>query len=347
MSRDASEPAERRRGRLGLFLPFILLLLALGGWSVWWFVIANRVEDAVGRSASDLRQAGYEVQWSRLAVEGWPFRTHIRFRDLVIRAPSGHALLAQRLDAQANTYALDHWVAVAPNGVTVVRGDKGAVRINGQALRASLSGLGATPPRLVIELREPVFTPAPGAEPFPLTSATHVALNVRPSGAGVAAGEFLFRIEHGVPRPDGMLDWIGGGQPFDTHWEGVITRLDFFRGAGWGQAVRRWSQSGGSLSAVRGKAFAGSASAEADAPRMTVGPEGRLRGRVDLTATGGPESLLAMGRARAVDPAGAGAAAAATAAAGGLDGTARMSLEFTDEGAKLGPVRLAGSPQIY
>lgn len=346
MTTESSDRPGKRSGRAGLLLPFILVLLALGGWSVWWFMVAQRVEQGVDRSAAELRQAGYQVAWSRRSVEGWPFRTFVRFRDFSIQAPSGHALAAPRLEAEANTYALGRWVAAAPQGVVLTRAEKGRVRITGEAIRASLSGLDQTPPRLVLELRKPVFTALPGADPFPLASAQLIDLHVRP-GAGSGTGDFLFRVEGGAPRPDGMLDWIGSGQPFSTRWEGSATGLARFSGASWTQAARGWSAGGGILTNVRGRAAAGTASAEAASLRLWAGSDGRLRGSVDLTVTGGPESLLAMGRAQAVDPAGAGAAAAATAVAGGLDGTARIRLDFTAEGAKIGPVRLTGSPRIY
>lgn len=343
----AVEPPPRRR-RLGLFLPILLVLLAIGGWTVWWFVVANRVAEETDRAAAELRQAGYQLAWTDRDVTGWPYRTRVEFKGFKATAPSGHALAAPRLDVQANTYALDKWVAVAPDGLTLTRGAKGEVRIAGGPIRASLSGLRRSPPNLVIELRKPVFTPAEGAEPFPLASAELVDLYLRPAPSGaVGEGEFLVRVNGGKPRPDGMLDWIGAGKPFSMHWEGRIGALNQFRGASWADAARRWASAGGALAQVRGVATTGKASLDAASQRLWVGPDGRLRGGVSMTLKGGPESLMALGRSHAVDQRGAAAAAAATAVAGGLDGTARVRLDFTGEGAKIGPFRLSGSPTVY
>jgi hypothetical protein len=347
----STEPAIEHRkkgGGLGwLFAPFLFVAAALGVWTWWWFQVAHQVEQGVDKGAADLRGAGYTVSWKERSVSGWPFRTFVRFRQARVVDPSGHALYAPRFEAEANAYDPSHWIAAAPQGVTFVRGTKGAVLITGQGLRASLSHPNQSPPVIVIELRKPVFTPAAGAEPFPLASADLVALNLKPQPGVRGTGLFLFRIEGGRPRPDGMLDWIGDGEPFSTRWEGAVTHFDSFSGAGWPAAARNWSRAGGAITELRGRAETGSASAQADAASLTAGPDGRLRGSLDLSVTGGPQSLLAMARARAVDPSAAAAAAAATGIAGGLNGSARVRLDFTPEGARIGPARLSDSPRVY
>lgn len=343
-----SSDTPKRHSRRGLFIPIILVLVAIAAWTVWWFVVANRISTETDRAAADLRRAGYDISWSARNIRGWPYRTLVAFENLKLVAPSGHALAAPQLNVEANTYNLDKWVAVAPEGVTLTRGEKGDVRITGQAIRASASGLRGHPANVVIEFRKPVFTAAEGAEPFPLASAEIVDLYLRPrAGAPDGNGEFLLRVLEGKPRPDGMLDWIGRGQPFSMQWEGRATGLQRFSGGSWQQAARTWATGGGMLTDIRGEAKTGEASLAAQASRLTIGADGRLRGSLDLTLKGGPESLMALGRSQAVDERGATAAAAATAVAGGLDGTARVRLDFTDEGAKIGPFRLSGSPRIY
>jgi len=344
---DHAEPHRKRSSLLGLLIPFLILALALGGWTWWWFQVAHGIEQGVDKGAADLRAAGYTVSWKSRQVTGWPFRTFVRFEDARVVAPSGHALFAPRLDAEANAYDPTHWIAGAPQGMTLTRADKGAVTITGQALRASLTHPDQTPPVIVIELTKPVFTAAASAEPFPLMSADLIALNIKPQAGAPGTGLFLFRIEGGKPRPDGMLDWIGDGEPFSTRWEGAVTRFDLFNGRGWTGAARNWSRAGGAITQLRGRAEAGQASAQADSARLTAGPDGRLRGSVNLSVTGGPQSLIAMGRAKVVDADSAALAATAAGLAGGLNGTARTRLDFTAGGAKLGAVRLSDSPQVY
>lgn len=349
-TRPAIEPQERparRSNLLGLLIPFVILAVALGGWTWWWMTVAQEVETSVDRQAAEFRRAGYTVSWKSRSVQGWPFRTFVKFEDFRIGAPSGHAFFAPKLGAEANTYELTRWVASAPDGFTFQRGSKGLVTVKGDGIRASLSNPKASPPTLAVEMGKVTFTTAEGAEPFPLAGADLIAFNLeaRPGETGNAA--FAFRIEGGRPRPDGMLDWIGGGEPFTTRWEGLLTRVSLFTGEGWAGAARTWSEGGGALTMVKGHAETGSASAQASSAKLTAGTDGRLRGSLDLSVTGGPQSLLAMSRAHAIDPGGAAVAATATSLAGGLNGSARVRLDFTADGAKLGPARLSDSPQIY
>lgn len=104
----------------------------VGGWTWWWFQVAHQVEKGVDWGAADLRAAGYKVSWKTRSVSGWPFRTFVKFEDARIVAPSGHALFAPRFQAEANTYAIDHWIAAAPQGAVFTRADKGTVNITGQ-----------------------------------------------------------------------------------------------------------------------------------------------------------------------------------------------------------------------
>lgn len=341
----ADRPA-RRSSLLALLIPALILAAALGGWTWWWMTVAKEVETAIDKQAVEARRAGYTVSWKSRSVQGWPFRTFVKFQDFRIGAPSGHAFHAPKLGAEANTYELTRWVASTPDGFTFQRAEKGLVTVKGDGIRASLSHPEAAPPTLVVEMAKVTFTTPEGAEPFPFAAADKIVFNLEArEPKGNAA--FAFRIEGGKPRPDGMLDWIGNGEVFSTRWEGLLTRFDLFSGQGWEGAARNWARAGGAITMVKGHAETGSASAQASATQLTVGPDGRLRGPLELSVTGGPQSLLAMARSRLIDPNGAALAATATSLAGGLTGSAKVRLDFTADGAKLGPARLSDSPQIY
>jgi hypothetical protein len=340
-----TDAAPRRANYAGLIVPFALLGAVLLAWTVWWFVVANRIEQGADRTAADLRAAGWQVNWRERGVSGWPFRTYLRFRDVRAVAPSGQGIEAPELGAEATTYALGKWVIAAPRGLTLLRGPRGPVRVEGEALRASVSGLGrAGPPNVAVQLLKPVFTQSPEAQPFPLAAADKVELYVRPKRGSAGDGEALFRVEGGKGSPGGGLESIGPGAPFSTWWEAGLPRLASARGADWADAVRAWTAAGGALTGVRGRAKAGQAALEATAARLTVGPDGRLRGSMDLSLTRAPDALQALGRSRAVDPA---AAAAAAGARGGHTEAARMTLSFDNGETRLGPVRLAPAPKVY
>lgn len=342
---EAEPPRPKRSGRLGLILAGLVLALVAGGWTWFWFTVAQEVEKGIDKASVDMTNAGYKVSWKSRSVGGWPFRTFVRFEDFRIGAPSGHAFYATRLNAEANVYALDRWVAAAPDGFTFLRAEKGAVKVTGKALRASLTHPKAVPPTLVVELRQAQFAADSDAEPFPLASAELIAFNLEARTGG--QGAFALRVEDGKPRPGGALAQIGGGERFSTRWEGLVTRFSAFDGGGWAQAARNWSRAGGALQQVRGRAETGPFSLQAYAPQLTASADGRLRGSLDLSVVGGPQALLSMAQARVVDPAGAAMAAAATSMASGLNAPVSARLDFTADGARLGPARLSDSPKVY
>ena len=340
--------APPKRRRLGLWLPFGLVGLALVIWTGWWLVVAQRLEHETDRAADGLRKAGYGVSWTGRGVSGWPFRTYLRFDQFRIKAPDGHALYAPELGAEAETFALGKWVIAAPKGLIVTRGAKGDLRIYGSAIRASLSDVATMPPKLAVQLLKPTFAPAQGAEPFPLASADLIELHLEQDGPGSGDGRLVLGIEGGRARPNGMLDWVAGGAVFSSAWSMKITNMSALSGDGWPQAMRHWSAGGGAITAIKGSAGAGEAGVTAESPRLTLGPDGRLLGEVNLELSQGPAALMALGRSGAVRQGPAAAAAAATAVDGMLNGgKARVKLVFEPGASRLGPVRLAPAPKIF
>jgi hypothetical protein len=339
-----------RSARRAPWWPFALAgatALAILAWTVWWFVLARQVEARTDAAAAELARAGYRMTWTERTVDGWPYRARLRFEGFRLAAPSGHALAAPRLEAQANAYNLRKWVLAAPDGLTVARGAKGDVRIGGRAIRASVVATDGAVPRVAMELREPVFTPGVGAEPFPLTSAKLVALNLRPTKGSAADADLLFRVEEGVARKTGVLDWTVGGKTFDTVASARIANAAAFRGDRWGEAALNWASRGGALADFRAEAEAGDARADGAAARLTFDREGRLQGTLALTLRNGPGALAALGAWGQGGRVGPGAASGLAATQTGLNGTANLVLVFENGRTRLGPVPLAPAPKLF
>jgi hypothetical protein len=353
-SAETAPVPAKRANYAGLAVPFGLVIVALVAWTFWWFSVSSQLETQTDKTAANMRRAGYAVSWSARSVSGWPFRTYIKFDDLRVVTPSGDTITSPELGAEAQTYQLGKWVLAAPQGLTLTRKDKGAVQVSGEALRASLVGLGGPNPRLAVELRKPVFTPAAGAEPFPLASAETIDFYLEPrpapaSGADPHEARFLFRLVDAKARSGSPLDLMADAGAISTQWEGVITRADALRGSTWADAVKRWSEGGGTVTEVKAEAHVGKAVAMASSPRLSVGADGRLLGVVELDLLkGGPGALLALGRSGKVDSGAAAAAAATTALQGGFGGgKAHVELEFGPDGSLLGPLRLAPAPKVF
>ncbi|MBS0297467.1 MAG: DUF2125 domain-containing protein [Proteobacteria bacterium] len=344
---EAAPP--KKANRAGIVIPFGLVGLFLIGWTVWWFMVAGRVEAETDRSAASLRQSGYQVSWSKREVTGWPFRSFVQLKDVRIVAPSGYSITAPELGAEAETYALGKWVVAAPKGLTLVRGDKGVLVVSGEAIRASLSGVGGPDPRFVLELRKPVFVPGAGAQGFPIGTADLIDFYLEPKADSPDhQARFLFRMLNAQAPAGGTLDRLAHGQALSAEWQGVLTRTDAMHGHTWAEGAKNWADAGGAITDSKAHVTAGKAVADAASTRLAVSADGRLTGPVEVDMQQGPAALLALAGADKVDPTAAATLAASTAFEGLLNGgKAHVSVRFAPEGAYLGELRLAPAPKVY
>lgn len=343
MSLPDPAPARKPR-RLGLYLPFALAVLLIIAWSVGWIWIRGEARSRVEASAEKMRRAGYEISWKSLWIGGYPFRLNVTLTDARIREPSGWALAAPRLEAQAPVYALDQWIAAAPEGLTLVRPIGGPVEVKGRLIRASLADPAAKPPSFSFEGRGLTFAPGPGGQPFALSAAEVVELHLRamPEDQGVVR----FRVDNGKARLAGLFDRIAGDKPVSMLFEGVMSEASSFAGRDWAGAVRAWADAGGQISLRQGGITAGQAVIGAQGGTLTVGADGRLRGSIDASLRQAPRALDAMGETGVIPPETA-AAASAVAQARQSGDLARATVTFQAGQTTLGPVAIGPAPRVY
>ena len=363
-----NEALPRKHSRTGLLLPFILVGLALAGWTVWWFWLTAQVEQRLEAQAASLRQSGWTVTYSDLSTTGWPFRTRVEMREVMIAAPSTHALASPVLVAEANAYAPNRWVVLAPDGLMLTRAAKGKVAVRGDAIRASISGLTQTYPNLAVELANPVFTAQPGAEAFPISRANRIEFYLRPhlgpaEGAPVPADattrlnpgpdsvDVLFRLIEAEGRAGGPVQGMSRSGNLTAQIETVIDDAGRLRGADSAGIFAAWTASGGRFLNTRGEIAAGDSRATLSSDILSADADGRLQGSVALKAERPLSALsgLAQSGSTAVNPVGAAGAAAASAAQGvaGGEDAIDLTLVFRDGRAFLGPFALAPAPRLF
>ncbi|MDO8297791.1 MAG: DUF2125 domain-containing protein [Caulobacter sp.] len=310
-------PPARKSRRLGLFLPWLALLLLVGGWSVAWFKLRDEAVHRMDAAVAQLRDRGYPVVWTTRTVTGFPFRLDVTLTGARIAEPSGWAIAAPLLKSEAWIYRLDHWMLVAPDGVTLSRPDGGQVVVRARALRASLGGMNARPPRLSIEGVGLDFDATPGATPYLIKSAERLELHLRPGPDD--QGGVLFRVDGARLRLKGLPARVAQDRPVSMSWDLVLSKMSAFRGDSWPSAVRRWRDGGGVMTVRAAELRGGDALLTGQGGPLRVGLDGRLEGRLDT-------------RLKNSDGTGQ-----------GLGG--RVSLE--DGRATLGPLDLGPSPRLY
>lgn len=338
-------PPSRARSRAWLIAPVLLVAGAAALWSGWWFTARSRLLTELDRAAEAHRADGRTVEWSARRVEGFPYRFKLVFNGLRLASPSGWAIEAPRFEAQANAYRLTQWVGVAPQGLTLVRPAAGPVRIEGRVLRASVAGVGRTPPRVSVEGVDLRFTPAPGAEPFFLAGVERFEAHVRPTPDSRDTASVLLRVRGGQPRPAGVMSFISGARPADFVWDSRVTAVGELGGEDWSAAVRRWMRAGGRLEVVSATLQAGELRAQTTGGVLSAGLDGRLRGRLVIALNKPLEALSAMTRLEQTDPNALGTATAITEAQGRTD--VSLALGFEAGVTTIGPVAIGPAPRVF
>tara|TARA_R110002167_G_scaffold22612_3_gene80922 strand:- start:3381 stop:4439 length:1059 start_codon:yes stop_codon:yes gene_type:complete len=348
-------PPIRRHSRTGLYVPLFLALAVLAGWTGWWFYLTHRIETGIEARAVEMRAAGWDIGHGRITTTGWPFRTRIAVAYPTVTAPDGHAISAPTLVAEANTYNPDRWVIIAPDGLVLTRPGMGKVAVRGDAVRMSLSHLRARFPDLRIQLDQPVFTPHPGAAPFPILRAAQLQIEARPhmtDGTAEAtttdAVDILLRLTEARARPDSVLDGLAVGAPVGGWIETTIERADHLRGRTMIGDIKSWAGAGGRFTAVRGELKAGVSTATLSSDTLTVASDGRLQGTVAVTADKPLPALAGLARSGVpgVDRVAATGAATATALSGDTSAVS-LPLVFRDGRTWLGPFAIAPAPKLF
>ncbi len=311
----AERARKPRRG--GLFLPWLLALLLVVGWSGGWFWLKGQVIARMDAGVERMRAQGYDIAWRQRRVDGFPFRLDIELDGARIAEPSGWALAAPTMKGEAYIYRLDHWVLVAPTGVTLTRPEGGPVTVRAEALRASLAGFDQHPPRVSIEGVGLEFEPAPGARDYPVQSAETLAMHLRPGPKD--QGGLLFRVEGARLRLKGLPERIVQGKPASMMWDLTLSKMSAFRGQDWPDAVRNWRDAGGVLTVRAAEVRGGDAVLSGKGGPLTVDLDGRLRGDLEATLKGAQDGVPAFSG----------------------------DVELKDGEAVIGPLKLGPSPRLY
>jgi len=338
-------PTPRKPNRLGLYAPFILLLVAIAGWTAFWFYARGQAQVRMDTAVADLKRAGYEITWKDRALGGYPFRMDVTLSDARVREPSGWALEAPKLEGEAFMHAPGNWILAAPDGLTFVRPVGGPVSVKGDLIRASLTNLDKRPPSFSFEGVKLTFQPTAGAQPFALAAAERVEFHLR-AGPDDEGGVFV-TLKNGAARLSGLFARIAGERPISIEWNSTLSKMSAFRGASWPDAVRRWSDAGGRMTVRNAGITAGEALIGAKGGTLGVDSSGRLSGVLDVTLRQAPRALEVMGDAGVIAPQNAQAAALVAQAREGTGDIARATLNFQAGQLTLGPVALAPAPKVY
>lgn len=340
---DPASPRKPRR--LGLYGPFVLLLIAAVAWSGLWVWARGQALSRMDAAVADLTRGGYQIGWGAREIGGYPFRMDVTLTDATIREPSGWALQAPTFEAEAYLHAPGHWMLAAPAGITFVRPQAGPVTVTGKLIHASLSNLDKRPPSFSFEGIGLAFQPQAGAQPYFLSAADKVEFHLR-AGPDDEGGVFL-SVDKGKARLSGLFARIAGDKPISIVWNSTLSKMSAFSGDNWPAAVRHWADAGGQMTVRQGGVTAGDALIGTTGASLSVGTDGRVRGVLPVTVKQAPRALGAMGDQGLVPPESAQAAADVAQSREEADHTAHINLDFEAGRTTLGPVGIGPAPKVY
>ena len=345
MSLPDPSPA-RKPSRFWLYAPYVLLAVAAALWSIFWVWEKRQVVNRMDAAAERAKGAGYEIAWASREIGGYPFRLDVTLTDARISEPSGWALRAPRIEAEAQAFAPTSWLIAATKGLTVVRPVGGPVNVSGERIRASLTHPGARPPSLSFEGVKLAFaTPLEAARPFWLVGADRVEFHLR-AGPDDEGGVFL-SLAGGKARPSSLFARLAGEKPVSGEWNSTLSKMSVFTGRDWPDAVRRWSAGGGKMTVRNGNLTAGDALIAVNSGTLAAGADGRLSGALNVSLRQAPAALAAMGEFGLLPPETAAAASLVARARQGEGDAARAALTFQAGQATLGPIAVGPAPKVY
>jgi hypothetical protein len=337
------QPPLRQR-RLGLYGPFILLLVAVIAWSLGWLWMRDQVGRHLDAFRSAMAQAGYEVSWRTQSVWGYPFRLDLSLSDFAMRAPAGWRLSVPTAEAEAEFLTPDHWVLDIPSDVTLTNPAGEALLIRTKVLRASLSDTDADPPRLSVEGIGVTLTGPTDANPFFFSSAGEVHLHTRAGPND--QGALYLEVDQAMAPFTGLLGRIADGKPVTLIADTIYSHAGALNGADWAASVARWRDQGGVLNMRTLKLLAGDAVLDAKPGTLTIDQDGRLKGSLSVALRAAPRALAAMTQSGAIRPETAATAASVLDAShqGAVDA---VTIDFQAGQTTLGPAAIGPSPKVY
>lgn len=343
---DITVTPKPRRHRIGLFGPFIVVLVLIAGWSAYWFYVAHEVEKRIAGHQSVLIEQGYQVSYDPFKVKGYPYRMFVELKNLTVVAPSGKGFTTPDLQAEANAYALDKWVMVTPQGLTLFRGrvdgyDLGKVVVSGKSLRASASGLTKPVYNLAVEGTNLTLVPSDTEHPFAFTSADKFDAYLRPTANVADSADFLMRVSGAHGQPRSFVGDVSPEKPLSLSVEGVLSKFSAFNGEG---GVKAWGAAGGLANGVKAQMTAGELNLLFHGDGLTSDDTGRLKGQLMFEMSGTFKPLDVLGALRLISPENMTLAKPLLNMTLATQGTQKFTLDFHDGAAYMGPLKVSDAP---
>ncbi|GJE60145.1 DUF2125 domain-containing protein [Methylobacterium trifolii] len=236
----------RRRSRIGLFLPYVLLLAVAVLWSAAWVYVRARAGSEMDAWIAREANAGRTWTCADRSLTGYPFRIELRCSALTLARADGGFRLGP-LTALVQVYQPRHVLFETKGPFHVEQGDLTG-DVAWSALEGSFHGTGDGFTRASLVVDAPRIGVA-GAAPEPVAvSAKHLELHARPTPGRFesdgAVDVSLRLMQAMAPMADAF---VGNADPADLALDATVNRATVLRTGTVARELERWRQAEGSL----------------------------------------------------------------------------------------------------
>jgi hypothetical protein len=329
-----SDQSEKRPSRLGLIIPFVILLGLVILYSLYWFQMASLVKARFLETKTDLASKGIALTHNPIEVSGYPFRLYVPLRNLSIKTKEGAALSIDDLVLEAASYDPQKWVIAARSDILYVPAlkrldamDLGTIRISSKSLKASITGLQKPVPDFALDAQMVRVSSENDALSI-LRSADRLQFYTRQSKTPKAL-DLLLIADKAVMGGLYDLDQTIGSEPLFLHFETSLINDQKELWPSWhymnAQALR---------AEVKGSDY----QIDLKSPSLRLDQGGRIEGQLELGLSGDKASQILMAQV--------GQSNSLPVQANKIDKPITLVLSFSQGNTYLGPIKLSKSPQL-
>lgn len=281
--------------RLGLFLPYILLLVLALAWTAGWFWIRGKAVSEMDAWLAREAEKGRQWTCTDRSITGFPFRLELRCTSLSFARADGSFTLGP-VTAIVQVYNPRHALLEAV-GPFRVRQDELNAEVTWATLAASFQGKsdGFTLASLVVTEPKGSVT---GAAPDPIDfSVKRLELHARPTPGRFesdgAVDASLRAAQAAIPQLDALS---GSAEPTDIGLDATIEQATVLRTGRVVNELEKWRKAGGRLDITQLSLVKGPQQANARGA-LALDEAHRPAGQLELRAAG-LDSLIgqAMGQ---------------------------------------------------
>jgi hypothetical protein len=218
-----------------------IAILAIAGYTAYWFTTAGRLRAGLEKWATDHRAQGYDIEWAKASVDGFPLTFRVGLVDASLARGNSYRVAAPVVSGDAAPWDLSRWRIAAPRGASGT-----AQGLNAIVTAQSLSGevmLGADDNRFDLSaLRLAGAGAEAGTVAARIVLPRHAPQSHRDLGLAAAVQVYHLVLPRAVKALGSTIEnfaiafrIMGGLSPGD-----------------WRQALAAWRDEGGTVEVTRG-----------------------------------------------------------------------------------------------